>query len=200
MDKEKVQYKVIAARFVRAVRDFFSSEVGWKAKLIFAGLVALLCAVNGLNVANSYVGRNFMTSIADRDKAEFIRQALFYVGVFAASTIVAVIARFAEERLALLWRKFATRRAITFYLADRTYYRLDQSGVLANPDQRIAEDVRAFTVTTLSFVLMALNSSFTILAFSGVLWSITPSCSLLPFCTRRVVRMWRSCWDGRSSR
>ncbi|MGL4959829.1 MAG: ABC transporter ATP-binding protein/permease [Inquilinus sp.] len=174
MDKEKVQYKVIAARFIRAVRDFFSSEVGWKAKLIFAGLVALLCAVNGLNVANSYVGRNFMTSIADRDKAEFIQQALFYVGVFAASTIVAVIARFAEERLALLWRKFATRRAITFYLADRTYYRLDQSGDLANPDQRIAEDVRAFTVTTLSFVLMALNSSFTILAFSGVLWSISP--------------------------
>ncbi|WP_342237667.1 ABC transporter ATP-binding protein/permease [Inquilinus sp. OTU3971] len=174
MDGEKVQYKMIAARFIRAVRNFFGSDVGWKAKLIFAGLVALLCAVNGLNVANSFVGRNFMTSIADRDKAEFIRQALFYVGVFAASTIVAVIARFAEERLALLWREFVTRRAITLYLADRTYYRLDESGELANPDQRISEDVRAFTVTTLSFVLMALNSSFTILAFSGVLWSITP--------------------------
>ncbi|TSD83114.1 ABC transporter ATP-binding protein/permease [Mycobacterium sp. KBS0706] len=174
MDREKVQYKTIAARFIRAVRNFFGSEVGWKAKLIFAGLVALLCAVNGLNVANSFVGRNFMTAIADRDRAEFIRQALFYVGVFAASTIVAVIARFAEERLGLLWREFVTRRAVTLYLADRTYYRLNESGELANPDQRISEDVRAFTVTTLSFVLMALNSSFTILAFSGVLWSITP--------------------------
>jgi putative ATP-binding cassette transporter len=174
MDRETIRYKAIAARFIRAVRHFFGSEVGWKAKLIFAGLVTLLCAVNALNVANSFVGRNFMTSIADRDKAEFIRQALFYVGVFAASTIVAVIARFAEERLALLWREFVTRRAVTLYLADRTYYRLDESGELANPDQRISEDVRAFTITTLSFVLMALNSSFTILAFSGVLWSITP--------------------------
>ena len=45
---------------------------------------------------------------------------------------------------------------------------------MQNPDQRIAEDVRAFTVTTVSFVLMVLNSSFTILAFSGVLWSISP--------------------------
>lgn len=174
MDQEKGGFKAIAARFLRAVRNFFGSEVGWKAKLIFGGLVALLCAVNGLNVANSFVGRNFMTAIADRDRAEFIRQALFYVGVFAASTVVAVIARFAEERLALLWREFVTRRAVTLYLADRTYYRLDQSGELANPDQRISEDVRAFTVTTLSFVLMALNSGFTILAFSGVLWSITP--------------------------
>ncbi len=71
---------------------------------MFAALVALLCGANGLNVLNSYVGRNFMTSIADRNKAEFVRQAIFYVGVFAASTVVAVIARFAEERLGLLWR------------------------------------------------------------------------------------------------
>ena len=129
---------------------------------------------NGLNVVNSYVGRNFMTAIADRNKAEFVRQAMFYIGVFAASTVVAVVARFTEERLGLLWREFLTRRAVKLYLADGTYYRLDASGELANPDQRIAEDVRAFTVTTLSFVLMLLNSSFTIVAFSGVLWSISP--------------------------
>ena len=35
--------------------------------------------------------------------------------------------------------------------------------------------MRAFSRwTTLSFVLMALNSALTILAFSGVLWSISP--------------------------
>jgi vitamin B12/bleomycin/antimicrobial peptide transport system ATP-binding/permease protein len=43
-----------------------------------------------------------------------------------------------------------------------------------SPDQQIAEDVRAFTATTLSFSLMAINSAFTILSFSGVLWSISP--------------------------
>ena len=101
-----------------------------------------------------------MTSIADRNKAEFVRQAIFYAGVFAGSTVVSVIARFAEERLGLLWREFVTRRAVKLYLANGTYYRLDASGELANPDQRIAEDVRAFTVTTLSFVLMLLNGTF----------------------------------------
>ena len=67
-----------------------------------------------------------------------------------------------------------TRQAVKLYLANGTYYRLDASGELANPDQRIAEDVRAFTVTTLSFVLMLLNGTFTIIAFSGVLWAISP--------------------------
>jgi vitamin B12/bleomycin/antimicrobial peptide transport system ATP-binding/permease protein len=60
------------------------------------------------------------------------------------------------------------------YLADGTYQRLNASEAIANPDQRISEDVRAFTVTTLSFTLMALNSAFTIVAFSGVLWTISP--------------------------
>ena len=174
MEKQKIPLKITVVRFVRAVRNCTSSEVGWKAKLMFAGLIALLFGINGMNVVNSYVGREFMTAIADRNKAEFIRQALFYIGVFAASTLVAVIARFTEERLGLLWREFLTRQAVMLYLADGTYYRLDAAEELGNPDQRIAEDVRAFTVTTLSFVLMLLNSSFTVVAFSGVLWSISP--------------------------
>ena len=174
MDANKIPHKVTRARFVRAVKNFANSEVGWKAKLLFAALIALLCGANGLNVLNSYVGRKFMDAIANRNNAEFVRQAFFYVGVFAASTVVAVVARFAEERLGLLWRDSLTRRAISLYMANGAYRRLDASGRLANPDQRIAEDTRAFTVTTLSFVLMLLNSSLTILAFSGVLWSISP--------------------------
>jgi len=174
MDNQKIPHKVTVARFVQAVRHFAASEEGWKVKWMFAGLIALLFGINGMNVVNSYVGRDFMTAIADRNKAEFIRQAMFYIGVFAASTLVSVIARFTEERLGLLWRQFVTQRAIAAYLADGTYYRLNASGELENPDQRIAEDVRAFTVTTLSFILMLLNSSFTMVAFSGVLWSISP--------------------------
>jgi putative ATP-binding cassette transporter len=174
MDNQKIPHKITMARFVRAVRHFAASEEGWKAKWMFAGLIALLFGINGMNVVNSYVGRDFMTAIADRNKAEFIRQAMFYIGVFAASTLILVVARFTEERLGLLWRQFVTQQAVTRYLADGTYYRLNASGELENPDQRIAEDVRAFTVTTLSFVLMLLNSSFTMVAFSGVLWSISP--------------------------
>ena len=76
--------------------------------------------------------------------------------------------------MALLWREFLTRRAVKLYLADATYFHLGYSGTLTHPDQRIADDVRAFTITTLSFILMVFNSALTILAFSGVLWSISP--------------------------
>ena len=185
MEAQSIPLKTTGIRFVRAVRTFAQSEVGWKAKLIFAALVLLLCAANALNVINSYVGRNFMTAIADRDMPGFVRQAFIYVGVFAALTLVAVIARFGEERLGLLWRDTMTRGILRRYLADGTYQRLNASETIANPDQRISEDVRAFTVTTLSFALMALNSAFTIVAFSGVLWTISPCSSASPCFTRR---------------
>jgi putative ATP-binding cassette transporter len=164
----------VARRLVAAIGTFARSEVGWRAKLMFAAIVALLLGANGLNVANSFVNRNLMSAVEERHIVEFVRQAQFTLAVFAGSTIVAVLARFAEERLGLLWRAFVTDRCIATYMAGGTYYRLAKSGELENPDQRIAEDVRAFTATTLSLVLMATNSAFTILSFSGVLWSISP--------------------------
>src|SRR5579872_155098 len=174
MEPQGKPTRAVAQRLVAAIRNFARSEVGWKAKLMFAAILALLLAANSLNVANSFVNRNLMSAIEERHIGDFIRQAQFTLAVFAGSTIVAVLARFAEERLGLLWREFLTERAVAAYMGDGAYYRLAVSDELANPDQRIAEDVRAFTATTLSFVLMAINSAFTILSFSGVLWSISP--------------------------
>jgi vitamin B12/bleomycin/antimicrobial peptide transport system ATP-binding/permease protein len=174
MQVQGTSKSAVAKRLVASIRIFARSEVGWKAKLMFGAILVLLIGANGLNVANSFVNRNLMSAIAERHTAAFVWQAQLTVAVFAGSTIVAVLARFAEERLGLLWRGFVTERAVTAYMANGTYYRLAMPGELANPDQRIAEDTRAFTATTLSFALMTINSALTILSFSGVLWSISP--------------------------
>ncbi len=163
-------------QFKETVKNLLNSEVGTEAKIRFALLVTLLFGISGLNVVNSYVGRDFMTAIADRQMAEFIWLAFLYIGVFAASTVVSVFNRFTEQRLGLLWRKWLTKDIVADYLKDRTYFQLDTSEnkEVANPDQRIADDVRTFTETTLSFVTMILNGSITVVAFAGVLWSISP--------------------------
>jgi len=175
--------RLTRTRFTRAVRQFATSEVGGKARLLFAILMALLVGMNGLNVINSYVGRNFMTAIANRDLPEFRVQVAFYVLVFGICTVVAVFQRYMEERLGLMWRTWMTRNMVTIYLEHPTYYRMTdhftENGEVANPDQRIAEDVKVFTTTTLSFVLMFVNGAVTAAAFSGVLWSIRPALLVL---------------------
>jgi putative ATP-binding cassette transporter len=158
----------------RTIAAFVSSDVGGHAVRLAVSLVVLMLGISAMNVVNSYVGRDFMTSIEQRDKASFAGMALRYVGVFAVSTMLAVLFRFCEERLGLLWRQWLTRALVLDYLGLGTPYRLREAGEIDNPDQRIADDVRTFSTTTLSFVLMVLNGTVTIIAFSGVLWSITP--------------------------
>ncbi len=158
----------------RTIAAFAASDVGKHAVRLSVSLVVLMLGISAMNVVNSYVGRDFMTSIEQRDMSGFAWMALAYVGVFAASTLLAVLFRFCEERLGLLWRQWLTRALVLDYLGIATPYRLREQGEIDNPDQRIADDVRMFTTTTLSFVLMVLNGTITIIAFSGVLWSITP--------------------------
>jgi putative ATP-binding cassette transporter len=163
------------ARFATTLRAFSASPDGPKAKLFLTALLLLLVSINSLNVWNSYIGRDFMTAVASRDTDQFATQTFRYVAILLLCTGAAAVYRYVEERLALLSREFMTRRFVDLYLSRRLYHRLGESQRLPNPDQRIADDVKAFTTTTLSFLLMALNASMSVVAFSGVMWSISPT-------------------------
>ena len=160
-------------RFIEVVKIFVQSDVGKKAMQLSGALVLLMLAVNGFNVVNSYVGRDFMTATAERNESAFIWKAMLYIGVFGVSTVVAVLHRYTEDNLGMLFREWLTKRLTNAYLENRAYYRLKTGEEIKNPDERIADDVRTYTITTLSIVLMLMNASLTVILFSGVLWSIS---------------------------
>jgi putative ATP-binding cassette transporter len=162
------------SRTTTIARPFFRYEARWRASGLFAALVALLLSVNGLNVLNSYIGRDFMTSLEAGAAARFWALALAYAGLFGVVTTVAVFARYLEEWLDLVLRDGLTRFLIGRYLADRAYHRLAGRADIDNPDQRITEDVKTFTVAAVSFALVLLNATLALAGFAGVLWSITP--------------------------
>lgn len=162
------------SRLRRQVHHFLASGDGHGALRLLLLLTAGMLLINGLNVAGSYVGRDFISAIEHRDPSAFIRWAWIYVGVFALLTLSAALSRYMEERLGLLWRNWQTRQLLDRYLSDHIYCRIESQGDLPNPDQRIAEDVHSFATTTLSFLLLTLNATITICSFSGVLWSISP--------------------------
>lgn len=162
-------------RLRHALYLLLKSEQGPRAVVTAVMLIVMILAINGLNVFNSYVGRDFMSAIENRDLHAFHLKALTYASIFVMSAIAAAFYSFMEGRLGILWRQQLTWRLTEAYLSDHTYYRLNSStNGVANPDQRITEDVRAFTTTTISFMLLFLNGTVTALSFSGVLWSISP--------------------------
>jgi vitamin B12/bleomycin/antimicrobial peptide transport system ATP-binding/permease protein len=161
-------------RFVAVGLPFFRSGVRARAFVALGVLVALLLSINGLNVANSYIAGDCFSALAERRSGRYWLMTGFLVGVFAASTIVQSLARYAEEWLGILWRQWLTGRLLDRYLADHVYHHLAHNEEIDNPDQRLSEDVKSFTATSLSFLVLATNAVLTIVAFSGVLWSIAP--------------------------
>jgi putative ATP-binding cassette transporter len=162
------------SRFWRIARPYFTSEARWKGLGLLAVLLALLLTLSGLNVVNSYVGRDFMTAIAQREPQQYYWYALAYLGVFAASTVAGALQRYTELSLGLRWREWLTRNIVHKYLSDQAYYRVNCKQEIDNPDQRISQDVNTFTTTSLSFFIIIVSSVITVAAFAGVLWSITP--------------------------
>lgn len=162
------------SRFVTVALPVFRSELRRRVMGTTTLLAALLLSINGLNVGNNYVTRDVMTALARRDEPRFYLMSCALIGVFVASTATAVLARYVEERLGLMWREWLTRRFVDRYLHDRTYLRILRRDDIDNPDQRISEDVKTFSASTLSLLIMAFNALLAIVTFSGVLCSINP--------------------------
>jgi putative ATP-binding cassette transporter len=80
---------------------------------------------------------------------------------------------FLRDKIGIPSRRWLTRSMLDRYLGNRAYYELNGDATIDNPDQRIAEDVSAFTQRSLYYLLIILWSPIQVLAFSGVLWNIS---------------------------
>jgi len=166
-------FKTTCRQFWVISKSFFASERRHKARGFLLALLMMALAVGGVQVLMSYAGRDFMTAIARKDPAAYWAALGWYLGTFCLAIPIGVFYRWIEERLALLWREWMAQHLVKRYFNNRAYYRLRSSQTVDNPDQRISEDIRNFTISSLSFLLIALNSLVTLLAFIGVLWMIS---------------------------
>ncbi len=158
---------IIFAVYSKKLKGYF---VPW---FILGTLLFLSLAVSGLNVTISYVSRFFQTALASKDAPTYWRFLYVYFGVFVVGTPLVVIYSYIRQKLGLFWRDWITTSFMDHYLKNRAYYELTANKVVDNPDQRMAEDLKQFTVTSLSFLLVILGSIIDVIAFSGILWSIS---------------------------
>lgn len=164
---------VILRRFAQLTKAFFIYGTRHETRM-FVVLLLILSAVVGLvQLLVSYAGRNFITSLTQRDAAGFYRNLWVYLGTFVIAVPVGVYYRYCGDRLALLWRLSLTRILVSRFFFNRAYYRLRNSERVDNPDQRISEDVRSFTTGVLGYLLTLINSVVTLGAFMGVLFTIS---------------------------
>ncbi|AFY87295.1 ABC transporter ATP-binding protein/permease [Chroococcidiopsis thermalis] len=169
-------------KFWAIAKPYWFSERKWKARGLLLLLLLLSFAVNAINVSISFIFRNIDTSLArfpqTKDASTFWQFIFIYIGLLAIGTPIVVMFAYLRDKLGLAWREWLTNRFLNKYMQNRAYYQLNFNGNIDNPDQRIAEDVRAFTRTSLTFLLLILTSVITLISFTAVLLSISVSLSI----------------------
>jgi vitamin B12/bleomycin/antimicrobial peptide transport system ATP-binding/permease protein len=154
-------------------KAFFVSERRRKARILLFLLLTLSVAYVGVTVLTSYASRDLITAIEKKNTHTYWTAMGWYLGTFVVAVLINVFYRWAEQLLALRWREWMSEHLFKRYFNNRAYYRLRGSDSIDNPDQRISEDVRNFTVDSLSYALMLVNAVMTLIGFVGVLWSIS---------------------------
>jgi vitamin B12/bleomycin/antimicrobial peptide transport system ATP-binding/permease protein len=160
-------------RFLAIAKPYWFSEEKRGARGLLAVLLLLSLSVSGLNVIISYVGRDFMTALSKKDAEQYFRLLFIYGSVFVVGTPIVVFYRYSRELLGLYWRNWLTNSFLDRYFRNRAYYEINLGDKIDNPDQRIAEDIKSFTIDSLFFLLIILNSVINLFAFTGILWSIS---------------------------
>ncbi|MEB3231715.1 MAG: ABC transporter ATP-binding protein/permease [Leptolyngbyaceae bacterium] len=148
----------------------------WRQWFLLSCLLFLSFAVNGMNVAISYVFRFLETALNQKEEPVFWQFLWIYAAIIVFAVPIVILYRYIRLKLALYWREWLTKLFLKRYFSNRAYYELDSNAAnteIDNPDQRITEDIKSFTDTTLQFLLDVLDSILTLLSFTVVLFSIS---------------------------
>ena len=174
----------------RLTRPYFmSSEEKWSARGLLLAIIAMNLTLVGLSVVLSFWQREFYNSLQQKNWAAFLQLLFLYrktpVGLLPGFCEVAVVyialsvySVYINQFLQIRWRRWMTREFLTEWLADRAYYHIsltvDRAAIgTDNPDQRVAEDLRDFTDTTLSLGLGLLSTLVSLFSFVGILWGLS---------------------------
>ncbi len=164
----------VSQQFWAIAKSYWSSEEKWQARGLLGLVVVLLLAYTGMSVVLNNKRGVLISALSARDESRFWQTVMIFIAVLVVYAPLLAAYRYLRDRLSLQWRRWLTHYFLDSYFRDRAYYRLQTSvGEIDNPDQRIAEDVRSFTQESLTFLLVVVESVLALVAFSGVLWSIS---------------------------
>jgi putative ATP-binding cassette transporter len=166
-----------------------TSEEKWSARGLLVAIIAMNLTLVGLSVVLSFWRREFYNALQDKDWMAFLELLFLYrftpsgllpgfCEVAAVHIILAVYSVYINQLLQIRWRRWMTGKFLNEWLADRAYYHISLTrdpGSIGtdNPDQRVSEDLRDFTDTTLTLSLGLLSNMVSLFSFVSILWSLS---------------------------
>ncbi len=169
----EVDLSSLSARFKEVATPFWvDPSSSGNARLLLVVVVCMTLGTTAISVGFNFLGRDFYNSIAEKNPEDFDRLLKTYIAAIAGAIPVFVFRDYYQQVLTLKWRGWMTERYVEKYLDDRNFYHIQTGSVIDNPDQRIVDDISAFTSQTLGLAFTLLNAGIDLVSFSGILFGI----------------------------
>jgi len=166
--------RLFRRRLWKLVLPYWRSSEKWAALGLLTALVLFSATLKGGSVWFSYVNRDLMTALTERDERTFFHKLLVVVIYNLVAAPITAVGGYLTGKLMVKWRQWLTERFLDRSLRQRAFYRISSDPLIDNPDQRISEDLNTFVGFTVTFALQVLEGLATGVAFLIVLWLISP--------------------------
>jgi vitamin B12/bleomycin/antimicrobial peptide transport system ATP-binding/permease protein len=160
-------------RFCRSAAGFWGARgdrSSWFLSAVLLAIVLLnLGAAYGMNVWN----RVIFDALQAMDADLVLRLALLYLPLLAGSVLISVTHLCTRMTMQRRWRAWLNRLLIDRWLRNGRYYQLNLvGGAPANPECRIADDLRIATEAPIEFLTGATSAVLSAATFIMVLWTV----------------------------
>jgi putative ATP-binding cassette transporter len=179
--KKMVEFKTFLSGAWALSVPYFQSEEKWRARALLAAIIALnLGFVYTLVLFNEW-NRFFYDALQEKNYPVFLEQLLRYSVLAFIYVFITVYKFYLTQHLQIRWRVWLTRYYLKRWLDKQVYYHMELSRYAElesdqspdNPDQRIHEDLKLFTTSTVNLSMGLLNSIVSFVCFVGILWNLS---------------------------
>jgi putative ATP-binding cassette transporter len=171
----------------RFVLEYWRSEDKWKALALLALTIGITFFVTYLMVwANRLLGE-VTDAIVNKKWDILLVTFATSIAVGVTSALVSVTNVAIGQVLDLRWRAWLTERFLARWTGASKFYDIERDGLLKNADQRIAEDVRIFTDSSLSLFTALVSVMANIVTFVVLLWGLSQTIEIELFGSTWVV-------------
>ncbi|MBD2208749.1 ABC transporter ATP-binding protein/permease [Nostoc linckia FACHB-104] len=150
-------------------RKFINVLLSWS---VLALAIGLVISINAINVYNSFVTRDLIDLLEQREIPAFFRLLFVYGNLLIILIPLVGISQYLRKKIALDWYNFLNNTILDKYFQNRAYYQINFRSEIENPDQRIAQEVEQIPQIATQIFFVVLERGLEIVTFLGVIWSI----------------------------
>jgi putative ATP-binding cassette transporter len=178
-DADRASRQYALAVFWDAALGFWRRGAGPTAWLLTLGVVTVTVLNLGVQYRINAWYRTMFDAIERKDGGAVVSQSLIFLPLTLANVALAVAALWARLTTQRAWRAWLNGHVLDRWIDKGRYYQLNfVKGDHANPEYRVAEDLRIACEALVDFAVGIMNAVLSALMFIGVLWFIGGAASI----------------------